>query len=96
MDKESVLPIAAKIKTPEDELQILAELAETTYFVIIKRTVRRFVELNKNSMFLLNRNDPKLVSKMGELQGEVMGMNKLIRLIEGARGEIAKREGDKI
>ena len=90
------MPVASKIKTPEEELQVLSELSETTYFVVLKRVVRRFVEQYKNSVFLLNKDDPKLITKLGELTSEAQGMNRLIRLIEGSRGEIAKREGDKI
>ena len=93
--KESVLPVASKIKTPEDELQILSELSETLYFVVLKRTVRRFVEINKNAAFLLNQDDPKFISKHSDLTSEAQGMNKLIKLIEGARAELAKRNGDR-
>ena len=93
--KEDVLPIASRIRTPEDELQMLVELSETTYFTVIKRVVRRFVEQYKNSIFLLNIDDPKLVSKLNELKSEAQGMNRLVKLIEGARSEMAKREGDK-
>lgn len=90
------MPQAQRIKTPEDELQILAELSETTYFVVLKRVVRRFVETYKNSAFLLNKDDPKFESKFGELTAEAQGMNRLVKLIEGARTELAKREGDRV
>ena len=93
--KEDILPVASRIKTPEDELQVLSELSDTTYFVIIKRVVRRFVETYKNSAFLLNKDDPKFDSKFSQLTDEAQGMNRLIKLIEGARGELAKRNGDK-
>ena len=93
---EDVMPVASRIKTPEEELQILAELSQTTYFVIIKRCVRRFVETYKNSVFLLNKDDPKLLSKLGDLTAEAQGMNRLVKLIEGARNEIAKRNGDRV
>lgn len=92
--KEDILPQASRIKTPEDELMILSELSETTYFIILKRTVRRFIELNKNAAFLLNKDDPKFMSKFAEYTAESQGMNRLIKLIEGARIELAKREGD--
>lgn len=94
--EENVLPVAQRIKTPEEELVVLAELAETTYFKVIKRCVRRFVELNKNSVFLLNKDDPKFASKFADYTSEAQGMNKLVKLIEGARGELAKREGDRV
>jgi len=92
--KEDVLPVASKIKTPEDELRVLSELSETTYFVILKRVVRRIVEINKNSAFLLNNEDPKLSTKLGNLKAEVGGMNRLIKIIEGASQELAKRGGE--
>ena len=93
--KEDMMPVASRIKTPEDELQVLSELTETTYFVVLKRTVRRFVEVYKNSAFLLNKDDPRFESKFSELTSEAQGMNKLIKLIEGARIELAKRNGDR-
>ena len=96
MAKDPVLPQASRIKTPEEELQILAELADSTYFVILKRTVRRFVEVNKNAVFLLHKDDPKLILKMTELTSEAQGMNRLIKLIEGARIELAKRNKDRL
>ena len=95
MKKEDVMPQASRIKTPEEELQILSELSETTYFTILKRVVRRFVEINKNAAFMLNKDDPKFMSKFSEYTAETQGMNGLIKLIEGARIELAKREGDK-
>lgn len=94
--KDDVLPVASKIKTPEEELQILAELADTTYFVILKRAVRRYVEVYKNSVFLLRKDDPKFDLKFSDLTSEANGMNKLIKLIENSRLELAKRNKDRV
>lgn len=94
--KEDLMPVASRIKTPEDELQILSELVDTTYFIILKRSVRRFVEMYKNAAFLLNKDDPKFMSKHTELTAEAQGMNRIIKYIEGARTELAKRNGDKV
>lgn len=75
---------------------VLSELSETTYFKVVKRVVRRFVEQYKNSAFLLNKDDPKFESKFAEYTSEAQGMNKLIKTIEGARGELAKRNNDRV
>lgn len=96
MADEPVLPQVEKIRTPDDELMVLSELADTTYFVVLKRSVRRFVEMYKNSVFLLNKDDPKFLTKFNDATSEARGMNKLIRLIESARAEVAKKEGDKL
>lgn len=96
MAEEPVMPQAAKIKTPEDELMVLAQLSETTAFMVIKRVVRRIVEQNKNSAFLLHDNDPHLALKHAKLTSHAEGMNALIKIISGARGELAKREGDRV
>ncbi len=96
MTKEDILPQASRIKTPEDELMVLAELSETTYFLVVKRVVRRFIEKYKNDTFLLNKDDPKFESKFSDLTAEAKGMNLLIKTIEGSRIELAKRNGDRI
>lgn len=96
MAEEPIMPQALRIKTPEDELMVLSQLSETTAFVVLKRVVRRFVEQSKNSAFLLHENDPQLPLKLGKLTATAEGMNTLIKIISGARGELAKRNGDRV
>lgn len=94
MAEDKVFPQVEKIRTPDDELMVLSELADTTYFVVLKRSVRRFIEMYKNSVFLLNKDDPKFLTKFNDATSEARGMNKLIKLIDSARAEMAKKEGD--
>ena len=58
-DTDRVIDKPQKIKTPLAELELLAQLSDTEYFVVLKRLVRRYVENMKSLSFSLREEDPQ-------------------------------------
>lgn len=92
--KDDILPTPEDVITPAEELEVLAELKATVYFTVLKRVARRYVENLKNKSFTLASEDPNLAIKHTRHVEQAVGMQLLIRIIEGASRELAQKEGD--
>lgn len=83
-----------QVRLPEDELEALAELSDTIHFQVLKRVARRYTENMKNQAFTLNSSDPNLAIKHSRLVEQAVGMNLLVRIIEQARTQLNREEGN--
>jgi len=80
------------IKTPREELEMLAELSDTPHFSILKRAVRRYIESLKNLSYTLREEDPQFAIKHTRYAEQGVGMGIMIKLVEGAKEELEKME----
>ena len=92
--QDDILPTPVKVKTPHEELQILAELQGTVYFTVLKRVARRYTENLKTMTFTLNPTDTNFAVKHTGYVENAKGMNLLIKIIENAQRELNKMEGE--
>lgn len=93
--RTELLPSPEKVKTPHEELQVLAEMAGSQYLTVLKRVARRYTENLKTQSFTLREEDPHFAVKHARYVEQAVGMNLLIKIIEGAQGELNKMEGGK-
>lgn len=89
---EDVMPKIEKVKTPIEELEVLAELRDSVQFVILKRVARRYIEYLKAMSFTISADDPNLAIKHATYLHEARGIETLIKMVEGARAEKNRRE----
>ena len=83
MAKQEVIPSQVKVKTPVEELRILATLAQDeNYMVVLRRMARRYIEMLRNSAFHLNEKDSHFNLDHAELRNQAVGINNFIALIE--------------
>lgn len=92
--KSDLIPLPEEIKTPKEELAVLAELQNTVYFKVIKRVVRRYEENLKNQSFTLREEDPHFAIKHTRYVEQAVGMNLLLKVVESAAKELRKEDGD--
>lgn len=91
--RSDILPMPEKIKTPHEELQVLAEMSNSQYLIVLKRVARRYTENLKTQSFTLREEDPHFAVKHARYVEQAVGMNLLIKIIEGAQAELNKIEG---
>lgn len=92
MKKDTILPMPEKVKTPAEELEVLAELETTVYFQVLKRVARRYTENLKAQSFTLNATDPHFQIRHTRFVEQAVGMNLLIRAVELAREQMNKED----
>lgn len=92
MKKDELIPRPEEVKTPLAELRVMANGANSTFFQVQKRWARRYAEQLKNKSFRLSAGDPKFATKHTEYLHQAVGMELLIRLIEGASKKIDETE----
>ena len=90
--RDSILPLPEKIRTPVEELEVLAELEGTVYFQVLKRVARRYTENLKTQSFTLNASDPNFALKHTRFMEQAVGMNLLIKAIEIARKQLNEED----
>jgi len=90
--QDDILPTPGEVKTPMEELEVLAELRESVQFQVLKRVARRYAENLKSLSFTLREEDPHFAIKHTRYVEQAVGMNLLIKIIENARKEIANYE----
>lgn len=88
----SILPQVETVKTPYDELQILAGGADSTFFVVLKRAARRYIENLKNQSYLLREEDPHFAIKHTRYTEQGVGIGLLIKVVEGAKARLEEFE----
>lgn len=94
-NRSDLLPTPEKVKTPHEELQVLAEMSNTVYFTVLKRVARRYTENLKTQSFTLREEDPHFAVKHARYVEQAVGMNLLLKIIDGAQAELNKMEGGK-
>ena len=94
--RDEILPKPELIKTPIEELEVLAAGSDTTFFVVLKRVARRYAEQLRNLSFTLDETDPHFVVKHTRYVEQAIGMNLLIKIVNDAKKELAQAEGDKV
>jgi hypothetical protein len=77
-----------ELRTPLDELEVLAELSGTVYFQVLKRVARRYAENLKNLSFSLREEDPQFAIKHTRYVEQAVGMQLLIKAINDAKKEV--------
>lgn len=92
MSEDDIVPRPVKIQTPLAELQVMANFADTTEFKILKRWARRYAEQMKNKSFSLREEDPQFAIKHTRYVEQAVGMQILVRLVEGAAAELEEME----
>lgn len=78
------------IKTPGDELEVLAGLKDTMEWEVIKRWMTRYIENIKSTSFTLNMSDERHRYRHTDYYGQAYGLKQLREAIEGAGREAAK------
>lgn len=94
MKKDDVIVRPEEVKSTLEELEMLATLADSNEFVILKRVARRFAEQYKELSFRLDENDLAFKKKHTSYYERAAGMHLLLRFVEEARRKVAKAEGD--
>ena len=91
-NKHDIMPLPEKIKTPREELEAMAQLADTVYFKVLKRVARRYVENLKNQSFTLREEDKDFAIKHTRYVEQAVGMQLLIKIIADAESQMRKEE----
>jgi hypothetical protein len=92
--RDDILPSPEEVKTPMDELEVLAEFSDSVYFQVLKRVARRYVENLKNQSFTLREEDPQFAIKHTRYVEQAVGMQLLIKIITEAKKEMVKFENE--
>lgn len=90
--RDDILPMPEKVKTPIEELEVLADLEGTVYFQVLKRVARRYTENLKTQSFTLNASDPNFAVKHTRFVEQAVGMNLLIKVVEAARKQLNEED----
>lgn len=91
-NNDNLIPRIEQIRTPLAELQVLANGVDTPFFKVLKRWARRTTEHLKNLSFTLKESDPNFKVKHVRYIEQAVGMELLIRAVEGASKELDKME----
>lgn len=91
---DKIIDQVKKIKVPAEELEILAQLSTTAYFVILKRVARRYAISIKDRMAFLDAKDPNMPLLHAELKFEMVGMDRLLSIIAGAEKKLSEIENN--
>lgn len=83
-----------KIKTPIEELEVLAKFADSIEFQVLKRVARRYTENLKTQSFTLREEDPQFAIKHTRHVEQAVGMGLLIKAVEAAKKELATLDKD--
>lgn len=92
--RDELLEMPVKVKTPHEELQVLAELAGMVHFTVLKRVARRYTENLKTQSFTLREEDPNFAVKHARYVEQAVGMNLLLKVIAGAERELRNMEDE--
>ena len=90
--KSDILPLPEKIKTPFEELEVMARFADSIEFQVLKRVARRYTENLKTQSFTLREEDPHFQLKHARYVEQAVGMNLLIKAVEAAQKELNQRD----
>lgn len=93
--KNSLIPKPEEIRTPLAELQVMSNGADTIFFKVLKRWARRYTEQLKNRSFNLNETDPNFKVKHTRYVEQAVGMELLVRAVEGASKKLDELEEKK-
>lgn len=72
----------------------MSELSDTVYFKVLKRVARRYTEQMKNKSFTLKEEDPNFAVRHTRFVEQAVGMNLMIKIIEGAGKELRKEDAN--
>lgn len=86
------MPLPEKVKTPLEELEVLAKFADSIEFQVLKRVARRYTENLKTQSFTLREEDPHFQIKHTRYVEQAVGMNLLIKAVETAQKELSQKE----
>jgi hypothetical protein len=92
--RDDILPQPEDVRTPLEELEVLAELGDTVYFQVLKRVARRYAENLKNLSFTLREEDPHFAIKHVRYVEQAVGMQLLLKMVSDAKKELARLEGE--
>lgn len=92
MKSDDILPRPEEVKMPSEELELMAKLTDTSYFVVLKRWARRYSEKLKNIAFHLNPTDENFLVRHTQLFEQANGMDILISAIENSSKKLDEEE----
>lgn len=82
-----------KIRTREDELEVLAQLKHSVEWAIFKRLCQRYIgNLRRVSFKLTEENPTYLAVRHAEYAGQALGIKQIIKLVEKAAERLDKME----
>jgi len=94
MIEDDIFSKAKKVKTPIEELEILADLADSVAFTVIKRVVIRYTEKMRELSFSLDQSSPNFIQDHIRCRENAKGMELLVKIIQDSRREKARLEKD--
>lgn len=92
MADEKVIKQPEAIKLPIEELRVLAELADSQTFIVLKRLARRYTDNLKSLSFTLREEDPHFAIRHTRYVEQAVGMSLLIKAIEEAKKQLNSLE----
>lgn len=84
-----------KIKTPLEELEVMARLKETVEWTILKRWIVRYINNLMKASFKLMESDSNLSVRHAEFAGQALGLKMMIRYVEKAGIKLEDEEKKK-
>lgn len=81
-----------KIKTPIEELQIMAGFKDSAQYVVLKKWIKRYVDNMKNVSFRLLEHESTFPYRHAEYAGQAIGLQNLLKFIDDIGKEIEKME----
>jgi hypothetical protein len=92
--RDDLIAMPEKVKTPIEELEVLAKFADSIEFQVLKRVARRYTENLKTQSFTLREEDPQFAIKHTRYVEQAVGMGLLIKAVEAAQKELAVLDKD--
>ena len=93
MAKSAKLDRPEKVRTPIQELEVLATLKDSVQWAVFKRLAMRYIANIRRASFKLTEQDPNyLAARHAEFAGEALGIKMIIRLVEESGKRLSKME----
>lgn len=77
-----------RIKTPNEELELMSNFKQSQEYVILKRWINRYISNMKDVSFKLLEHEPSFPFRHAEYAGQALGLKTLLKFIDGAEKEI--------
>lgn len=82
-----------KVRTTEEELEVIARLKNTVEWSIVKRWAARYIDNLRKASFKLVETDPHyLAVRHSEFAGQALGIRQLIKMVDNSGKKLEKME----
>lgn len=93
-EENYIIPKPTELVFPDEELSVLAEIAQNEkYMVVLKRVARAYSDNMAKAAFRLKAEDPQMAIKHTRYFEQAVGMQLLVNLIKEAAQRLDKRGG---